>query len=62
MMNHDFQAAARFPDMVRADPAALRFFSGCDPIQRRAIYSQLDRVDSPELLRGFVDNLPSAAL
>ena len=61
-MKQTFQAEARFPDMVRENPSALRFFAQCDPIQRRAIYSQLNRVDSPEQLRGFVDNLPSAAL
>ena len=61
-MEHGFQAASRFPDLVRDNPAALRFFAQCDPIQRRAIYSQLARVDSPAQLKGFVDNLPSAAL
>ena len=61
-MKQDFQAGTRFLDMVQENPSALRFFAQCSPIQRRAIYSQLDRIDTPEQLSAFVDNLPSAAL
>ena len=61
-MKQDFQAGTHFLDMVQENPSALRFWNQCGPIQRRAIDRQLDRLDTPEQLRGFVDHLPSAAL
>lgn len=61
-METGFNAMAHFSDMVRENQSALKFYAQCGPIQRKVIYRQLSQVDSPEQLRGFVDNLPSAAL
>ena len=49
-------------DMLRANPQAAKFYDHCTQEQRNAILLQVHMLNTPDKLKAFVDNLPSAAL
>lgn len=61
-MDRSLEHAASFGAMLRENPKAAHFYDHCTQEQRNAILLQVDMLNSPEKLRAFVENLPSAAL
>jgi hypothetical protein len=61
-MNQSLEHAAAFGAMLRENPQAAHFYDHCTQEQRNAILLQVHMLNSPDKLKAFVDNLPSAAL
>lgn len=61
-MNSNSDQVAAFGILLRQNPQSARFFDNCTPEQQQAILQQLPQMASQGQLKGFVDNLPSAAL
>ncbi len=60
-MDSNLAPAILFGTMLRENSQAARFYDSCTAEQRQAILCQLQAISSPEEMRSFVANLPSAA-
>ena len=61
-MDQSLEHATAFGAMLPANPQAAKFYDHCTQEQRNAILLQVHMLNTPDKLKAFVDNLPSAAL
>lgn len=61
-MEFHLEPAVAFGSLLRENAEAAQFYDNCTPTQKEAILLQLQEIHSPENLKAFVDQLPSAAL
>ena len=61
-MDLNMNAAVTFGELLQKNPQASAFYDRCTPEQRNAILLQVHMLNTPDKLKAFVDNLPSAAL
>ena len=61
-MDLNMNAAVTFGELLQKNPKAAAYYDRCTPEQRNAILLQVHMLNTPDKLKAFVDNLPSAAL